>query len=205
MSTDQAPGHSPTDPTPSTVLPAPSAPSATAPGPITKLPLEILVHTLHQLRKSCYTPIERQADSVKFSRVCRSFYSAWRLSDAVHECVVDKVKGAAQLNKLLLSPGGSSLRPYSIVLKFDCVDVDEVVSDLVSSCAAELRTFIWAPRLIGKDDESEIRPGLIRAWADCRQLTKFSFGREYRTLEGGEAQRSGGFTRLCRSKGDGTK
>lgn len=58
------------------------------PGPITRLPPELLVETLHLLRASCQSAIERQTESHRFELVSRGFQCTYLLSDAPRERAV---------------------------------------------------------------------------------------------------------------------
>lgn len=185
MATDPATTPTPTNPTSSTTPPSP----ATSPGPITRLPLEILVHTLHKLRELCPNPLERQTESVKLPRVCRSFHSAYLLSDAVHECVVDFTERARKLVEALRKPGGSHLKPYSLVLNLNSNRVDDLIADLVWLCVAELRAFVWNPGSAGAHPTSFEQTRLYQAWNNCPRLTKFAVLHQQRVLSGGRAER----------------
>lgn len=179
-----------TPPSPPNLDPAPTL------GPITKLPLELVTHTLNSLLDTCTTLLERQSESQRWLRVCRAFRAGHALSQAAHECAVQTAAQAnllaAQL-KLQTDAGAVSVRKLWVGAKTD--RRDQAVADLVQACAAGLTSFVWAPAEDSYKDRSEEGPngplqaGMIEAWEACAEMNEFGIGYPGREMRAQDMQR----------------
>lgn len=114
-------------------------------GPVTRLPLELVTHTLNCLLDTCSTTLERQAESQRFLRICRTFHSGYLLSEAVHECAVTSVESANQLVQRLAEPECVLAPVLKLWMNLAFDPSESAVVDVVKACAGELVELEYDP------------------------------------------------------------
>ncbi len=157
-------------------------------GPITKLPLELITHTLNSLLRTCETALDRQLESQRWLRVNRAFHDGYLLSEAVHERAVATGAQASALTRVLESGThtGSCVRRIWVGISDSKSDGD--IASMVAACGGELERFEWLPGTSKKLVDGPIAQDLVLAWKGCSKLNTFTVGAEWREISAGEAQ-----------------
>lgn len=159
-------------------------------GPITNLPLELVTHTLNCLLDSSTSSLERQAESQRFLRVNRLFYSGYLLSDGACEYTVSSSAAALLLSARLGDPDCAltTVRRLWVGLSSRS-ESDSVVASLVGRCSSDLTEFVWDPLTPNGVASDQLATDVVDAWAECHELRKYELSQEARTVSDDQLER----------------